>query len=536
MKQRSDRRVLGFLIVLVLSLIAEPAVTAQVRQQRDRVVTPQLRRIVRPLVPQAGMPLRLTPERAAAFVLARDRGLDYVPGEVIVKFRSGITTAGQQRALQSLRGRPQVSALRWIGDSAVLHDYAQTDSHALAAELARQPEVEFAEPNYILRVPKTRRAAARPLRARMDAGLTPNDPEFQDLQWNLRIMDIDRAWDIQPGGDPDLVVAVVDTGVTTVNQNFTFPIWTGFSIQNFSLPFRVSPDFDASRFVPGEDFVFASPGGVLLDMEGHGTHMAATIAQETNNAIATAGIAYRVKIMPIKSCITYWELQIVRSQSGIPGFVPPDAGDCPSDAIAQGIRHAAENGAKVINVSLGGPGQSQAIRSAITFAVQRGAFVVAAMGNEGDDDNDTSFPAGDAPSIEGLMSVAAIGQSKRRAPYSSRGSHAEIAAPGGDFDDGGDEGGIWQVSIDFELNDPFTVIVPQFDQYALIGTQGTSSATAHIAGIAALIMSQGVTNPAAVEALIRATAEDIAAAGRDNDTGHGLANARRALRGLGIAR
>jgi subtilisin family serine protease len=158
------------------------------------------------------------------------------------------------------------------------------------------------------------------------------------------------------------------------------------------------------------------------------------------------------------------------------------------------------------------------------------------MGNEGDDDNDTSFPAGDAPSIEGLMSVAAIGQSKRRAPYSSRGSHAEIAAPGGDFDDGGDEGGIWQVSIDFELNDPFTVIVPQFDQYALIGTQGTSSATAHIAGIAALIMSQGVTNPAAVEALIRATAEDIAAAGRDNDTGHGLANARRALRGLGIAR
>ena len=105
--------------------------------------------------------------------------------------------------------------------------------------------------------------------------------------------------------------------------------------------------------------------------------------------------------MPIKSCITYWELQIVRSSAGLPGFVPPDAGDCPTDAIAEGIRHAAENGAKVINVSLGGPGQSQAIRNAITFAVGRGAFVATAMGNDGDEDNDVSFPAGDAPGIEG---------------------------------------------------------------------------------------------------------------------------------------
>ena len=91
--------------------------------------------------------------------------------------------------------------------------------------------------------------------------------------------------------------------------------------------------------------------------------MASTIAEETDNAVGVAGIAYRVKIMPIKVCLTYWELQISQSQSGRPGFVPPDAGDCPSDAIAEGIRHAANNGAKIINVSLGGPGQSLAIRS-----------------------------------------------------------------------------------------------------------------------------------------------------------------------------
>jgi serine protease len=158
------------------------------------------------------------------------------------------------------------------------------------------------------------------------------------------------------------------------------------------------------------------------------------------------------------------------------------------------------------------------------------------MGNEGDEDNGVIFPAGDAPSIAGLMSVGATNRSKRRAPYSSSGSHNEIVAPGGDFDDGGEDGLVWQVSIDFDFTDPFTVIVPRFDMYAIIGTAGTSSSTAHISGIAALIMSQGITSPAAVEKLIAATAEDLGAAGKDLEFGHGLANARRALRGLGIGR
>ena len=387
-----------------------------------------------------------------------------------------------------------------------------------------------------MRVPRGRRAPVRPVDTGAVTGLTPNDPEFQELQWNFRQLDVHRAWDIEPGGSDVMIVAVVDTGVTTVTQNFTFPLWNGSSIQNFSLPFRVSPDFNATRFFGARDLVFAAPGGVMLDMDGHGTHMAATIAQETNNAIAVAGIAYRAKIMPIKVCLTYWELQIVRSQSGLPGFVPPDAADCPSSEIAEGIRHAANNGAKVINVSLGGPGQSIAVRNAINEAVRLGAFVATAMGNEGDDENETSFPAGDAPSIAGLMSVGAVTRSKERAPYSGRGSHAEIAAPGGDFDDGGDDGIVWQVSIDFNFTDPFTIIVPAFDRYALIGTEGTSSATAHISGIAALIMSHGVTNPAAVEKLIAATAEDLGGTGKDFEFGFGLANARRALRGLGIGR
>jgi serine protease len=504
-------------------------------QQRDRTVPP-LPRVVRQIPLQTGMPLQLTQERAAAFVLARDRRLNYVPGEVIVKFRTGTTIAGQQRALQSLRSRRSTGDLRWIGDAAVLRDYAQPDSHGLAAELARQPEVEFAEPNYLMRVPRGRPIAARPLDTGQATGLTPNDPAFQNLQWHLRQLDVERAWDIQPGGSDQLIVAVVDTGVTTVTQNFTFPLWTGSSIQQFSLPFRVSPDLSATRFVAGRDLVFSAPGGAVLDMDGHGTHMASTIAEETNNAVAVAGIAYRVKIMPIKVCLTYWELQIVRSQSGTPGFVPPDAGDCPSDAIAEGIRHAANNGAKVINVSLGGPGQSITVRNAITEAVQRGAFVATAMGNDGDDGNPTHFPAGDAPAIAGLMSVGAVGSSRTKPSYSNRGSHNEIVAPGGDGEEDDDDGFIWQASIDFDFTDPFSIIVPRFDMYAIVGFTGTSSATAHISGIAALIMSQGINSPAAVEKLLAATAEDLGTTGKDPDYGNGLANARRALRGLGIGR
>ena len=134
------------------------------------------------------------------------------------------------------------------------------------------------------------------------------------------------------------------------------------------------------------------------------------------------------------------------------------------------------------------------------------------------------------------MSVSAVSRSKHRPDYASRGSHAEIAAPGGDFDDGGEDGIIWQVTIHPDFNDPFTIIVPRFDVYALVGTVGTSSSTAHVSGVAALVMSQGDRTPASAEKLLTRTAEDIGTAGRDNDFGFGLVNARSSLFGLGIRR
>ena len=157
-------------------------------------------------------------------------------------------------------------------------------------------------------------------------------------------------------------------------------------------------------------------------------------------------------------------------------------------------------------------------------------------GNDFEDGNPTIYPAQFAASINGAMSVAAIGKSQRRAYYSSTGNWVEIAAPGGDFTDGGGQDQRPHLAVDaaaVRFNDPL-IRIPRFDSYATIGNQGTSMAAPHVAGLAALLVSHGVTRPEAIEALIRATAKDLGTAGKDNDFGYGLIQPRAALRGLGI--
>ncbi|HEX5215429.1 MAG TPA: S8 family serine peptidase, partial [Vicinamibacterales bacterium] len=342
--------------------------------------------------------------------------------------------------------------------------------------------------------------------------------------------------DINPGATSSVLVAVVDTGVTTQTQSINFPLYTGSSIQTVSLPFAVSTDLTASRLVLPRDFVFTTTGTQVQDMDGHGTHVSSTIAEDTNNSFRAAGIAYNVRIIPVKVCLGYWELMIQEAAANRPGFnVDPDEGFCPSSAVANGIRYAADNGAKVINVSIGGTGASTDERNAITYAIGRGAFVAISAGNEFEDGNPTVFPASFAASINGAMSVAAIGKSQRRSYYSSTGNWVEIAAPGGDDRDGGgqDQGFVWQATLVPSDSSP-SKLIPRFDTYATVGYEGTSMASPHVAGLAALLVSQGVTRPEAIEGLIRATAKDLGTAGKDNDFGYGLIQPRAALRGLGI--
>ena len=491
---------------------------------------------------QFGGALQQFVDRAHAFSEAARLGLDYLPGEVVVRFRPEASVDGQRRVLSTMASRPGALRVEPQGDYVVLRDSAQPNAHALAARLAAQPEVEFASPNYIAKVSpferlelqRTSQVAARP---RGWARLTPNDEHFGLLQWNMSLLRMPNAWNIQPGATEEIVVAVIDTGITTVDESFTFPIWTGFRFEDVSMPFAVNPDLPASRLVAQHNYAFPPTGDIVVDMDGHGTHVSSTIGEATHNGSLLAGMAYNVRIMPLKVCTSYWEVMIGRGLAGTPGFVDTDAGGCPSSNTAAAIRYAVDNGADVINISLGGGNPFEPQREALLYAVSRGAFVAIAMGNDFEDGNEVSYPARFAQDIEGVMSVASVGRLEQRAFYSSTGPHAEIAAPGGDSRVGGLNhfGVIWQSSLSSAAS-PLR-IVPRFDIYAAIGTQGTSMAAPHVAGLAALIMAQSPgVSPANVERIIRSTAKDLGTPGKDDEFGNGLIQPRAALFGRGLLR
>jgi serine protease len=368
----------------------------------------------------------------------------------------------------------------------------------------------------------------------------PNDPQYGTLQWNFAQLDMPKAWDINPGATSSVIVAVVDTGVTTAASTQTYPLYTGSRIEDVAMPFDVNPDLPASRLALARDFVFSLPSGSpVLDMDGHATHVSATIAEETNNSLRLSGIAYHVRIMPVKVCLGYWELMIINARAGKNGFlVKDDDGFCTSSAIAQGVRYAADNGAKVINISLGGSDPTTTERDAVSYAVTQGAFVAMAAGNDYEDGNPTEYPAFYAAAIEGAMSVGATGKSQTRSYFSSTGTWLEIVAPGGNDRDPGtgtDDGYIWQAAMLYTDQDP-SVIRPRFDRYASIGYEGTSMATPHVSGLAALLVAQGVTSPRAIEAIIKGSAKDLGAAGKDEQFGYGLIQPRAALFGRGVRR
>ena len=462
---------------------------------------------------------RLSGDRAAALARALREGLPAVPGELLVKFRDGVAPAQMTRALSVLRGGVPAAGERWVGDLLLVATPGEPDPAAAAARLAVQPEVEYAQPNHLMRF-----------------NSAPNDP-FYELQWHMDLIRMPQAWDINPGAGADVTVAVIDSGVTAVNRTITFPLFDGRAIVPMAVPFAINPDLDAARFTQPRDFVFYGSGEPVLDMVGHGTHVAGTVLQSTNNNLGLAGVAYQARLMPLKACIGYWELQIERSSAGIPGFVDPrDDGGCPDDAVIAALRFAADNGARVINVSLGGTEPSPAYIDALRYAVSRGAFVAMAAGNGYEEGNFTSYPASYAPQVEGAVSVGAVGRSSRRAHYSQTGPWLDVVAPGGDDEDGGFQGLVYQTGLDAEDFDPFTVVRPRFDRYVIEPNMGTSMAAPHVAGVAALLYAQGVTNPAAIEAALKRFAVDLGAPGRDNEYGAGLIDARATLRGLGLAR
>lgn len=458
------------------------------------------------------------PVRLAAAVTALEQGQDYVPGEMLVRFRTGTGATQRLSALSSIRFSSTLDESRWLGDTLLVTHLPSADMEQAAFVLAAQPEVEWAQPNYIRRLHSA-----------------PNDTLFSK-QWNMEQINMPAAWDINVSAGSGVTVAVLDSGWTNDEATYGFRIPIALNRYNiFSVPLSRPPDFDYSRVLPGAEFTFTGPWvnssgkKIVFDTVGHGTHVAGTVAQQTGNALGFAGVANGATLMPVKVCegSMDWILSWGRDLR-----LPPTLSSaCITSDVIDGIRYAVDNGAKVLNLSLGGPGAEPAYLDALRYAVSRGAFVSLSAGNEGDDGNPTNYPAAYAASVPGVVAVAATSNRRTRARYSSFGSYVELAAPGGDCES--DDDSIWQVGPDdADLN----ALPPRFDKYFQEDKCGTSMASPHVAGAAALLYSQGITDPAAIEAALERFAVDLGTKGKDPEFGYGLIDVRAALRGLGLAK
>ncbi len=307
------------------------------------------------------------------------------------------------------------------------------------------------------------------------AFLTPND-EYFNLQWHLTQINVEEAWDLSAG--EGVTVAVLDSGVSPYGKD-------GFGQ-------RLQQGYNAFWQLEGhtEDFNF------------HGTHVAGTIGAETNNGIGVAGIAHKASIMPVKV--------LDRFGSGTL-FV-----------VINGIYWATDHGADIINMSLGGSEGSESLQEAITYAYDRGVILIAASGN---DAGPVAFPA----AYPEVIAVGALDYNKNLAPYSNFGPEQDLVAPGGDTTADSNEDG-WVdgvVQETFWMFWGFRRFALGWDYYFL---NGTSQASPHVAGVAALLLAKHPTwGPDDVLNALTATAEDRGEPGLDDMYGHGLINAAAAL-------
>jgi serine protease len=425
--------------------------------------------------------------RAVRTVRGAPPAAAYREGEVIVAFRAGAEPRDVERVLGE-------GGAREARRSRSARHYLVTLEPGLGVpeaveRFSRMPEVAYAEPNGIVR--RTQAATFKP------------DDRFYSFQWNLNQMNAERTWGIQKGKST-VAVAVLDSGVAY--EDYTDP--------RTRQVFRKAPDWGDTRFLPGHDFV--NDDDHPNDDEYHGTHVASTISEATNNSIGVAGLAFGCAIMPVK--------------------VLDEFGEGTFSWVAEGIDYAieysdgGEKPVKVINLSLGSEGFSQTVKNAIDRAVSAGVVVVAAAGNSGK--GTVEFPA-NQPNV---LAVGALDQRKERASYSNTGSDLDFVAPGGNCDRDDNADGFGDCVFQ-QMPDPRFVEQGRHDQFCYCGLDGTSMATPHVAAAAALLFSQGFTDGAAVRAALEQTAERLGGApadGRNDTHGHGLVQPAAALPGLGL--
>ncbi|MFQ5510094.1 MAG: S8 family serine peptidase [Leptospirillia bacterium] len=414
---------------------------------------------------------------------------EFVIGEVIVKFDDQTIIADGIAHLQTtfpdegLEKKDEITIINAATlRSGLFYDYREnridkTVGRArtldLIERIAAQPGVVRAEPNHV--------ATAQAI---------PNDPLYAQ-QWHYPFISLPQAWEIfteEPG--KGVVVAVLDTGI-----------------------YPEHPDLKDQR-VPGYDFVSdplssGDGGGIDPDPTAvpwardggiHGTHVAGTIAAASNNRQDVAGVAWGAKVMPVRVL-------------GIGGGTDSD--------IIQGLLFAAglpnasgtvsAQPAKVINMSLGRGGFPNAsVQDVIDAVAAQSVTIIAAAGNDAEQGNPVNYPC----AYDHVICVGAVGPTGERASYSEFNSFVDVAAPGG-MGRGVSYENVLSTSWDVNSNRPKNEFLP-----------GTSMATPHVAGVAALLLSLDPTlTPTQVETALTTTAVDLGPAGRDLEYGAGLVNA-----------
>ncbi len=287
--------------------------------------------------------------------------------------------------------------------------------------------------------------------------MTPNDPLYPQ-QWGMPMIGANKMWDILKG-DSRLIVAVIDTGVDYNHE-----------------------DLAAVNEALGYDFV--NNDANAMDDNGHGTHVAGIIAATMNNNKGVVGVAPNVTVMPVKVCNRF--------------------GSCWTSDIADGIRWAADHGAKILSISLGGPLPDSQTSDATKYAVlTKGALVIAAAGNSGLEQ--PSYPG----AYPWVLAIGALGYNGNRATYSQYGSFLDLTAPGGSND------GI-------STHD----IVSTYPGNRYVYMAGTSMATPHASGVAALYWSYNLsfTNKQIGLMLLKFT-DDLGTPGWDKYYGYGRVDA-----------
>lgn len=376
--------------------------------------------------------------------------------QILIKFVEDTTQADKDAigAAQGLTFVHEIAGLSIGVYAAIQEQSTERDAttrniqayNIMMAALAADPLIDYVEPDYEYQM----------YVSTTQVSITPNDPLFSQ-QWGLSQINAPTAWNTTTGSN-NVIIAIVDTGVDLTH-----------------------PDL-ASQLVQGRDFVRNSNNPD--DWAGHGTHVASIAASAGNNGEGVAGTAWGARIMPVR---------VLNSR-----------GSGRTSDIAEGVVWAVDNGADIINLSLGGSSASSTLRDAIRYADDRNVFVVAAMGNDFENGSPTSYPAAYAEAF----AVGAIDQSVGHAFFSSSGTYIDVAAPG--------------VNI---LAAAWRETGSSYVTYS-----GTSMATPFVAGVVALLRSidPSLTN-AQLRTILTETATDIESGGWDTLTGHGVINAAEAI-------